>query len=265
MEPEKTYREINRDSWNSRVDAHLKSEFYAVDAFRRGATSLKEIELNLIGDVRGKSVLHLQCHFGQDTLSMARMGAKCIGVDLSDKAIEVAVKLNEELGLNARFVNCDVFDAPDRINEKFDMVFVTYGTIGWLPDIERWARVVSHFLKDGGRLVFVEFHPVVWMFDDDFSEVKYPYFKSDPIVEGEEGTYADRDADFSTKTVTWNHGLSEVVSALIDAGMSIELFHEYDFSPYDCFRHTEEFEPGKFRIKHLGNRIPMVYSLVAKK
>jgi SAM-dependent methyltransferase len=263
--PMKDYKDINRQSWNDRVDSHLKSDFYDVEGFLEGKTSLKQIELPLLGDVSGKSILHLQCHFGQDTLSLERMGAKCTGIDLSDKAIKSATELNDKLGLNARFIACDVYDTPNHVEEKFDIVFTSYGTIGWLPDINRWAEVIAHFLKPGGQLVFVEFHPVVWMFDDDFTKVKYPYHNAEPIVEQESGTYADRDADISPKYVSWNHGLDEVMSALLAQGLTISSFKEYDYSPYDCFAHTIEFEPGKFQIEHLGDKIPMVYSLVAVK
>jgi 2-polyprenyl-3-methyl-5-hydroxy-6-metoxy-1,4-benzoquinol methylase len=264
MNPESEYKEVNRQSWNDRVDAHLESDFYDLEGFRRGNTSLTEIELDLLGEVSGKSILHLQCHFGQDTLSLQRMGANCTGIDLSDKAIEAAKKLNEELGLNARFIACDVYDSPNHINEKFDIVFTSYGTIGWLPDLDRWASVISHFLKPGGMLVFVEFHPVVWMYDDDFTEVKYSYLKSDPIVDEEEGTYADREAEIKIRNISWNHGLSEVITALLKQGLKIESFKEYDYSPYNCFNGTVEFEPGKFRIEKLEDKIPMVYSVVAK-
>jgi SAM-dependent methyltransferase len=263
--PESNYQNINRQSWNDRVDSHLKSDFYDLKGFLNGKTSLNEIELALVGDVSGKSILHLQCHFGQDTISLGRMGAKCTGIDLSDKAIASAKELNLILEVGARFVACDVYDTPSHIHEKFDIVYASYGTIGWLPDISRWAAVVNHFLKPGGKLVFVEFHPVVWMFDDDFTKVKYPYHNAEPIVEQESGTYADRDADIRPKYVSWNHGLGEVVSALLAQGLTISSFKEYDYSPYDCFAHTIEFEPGKFRIKHLGDKIPMVYSLVVEK
>ena len=264
MSKSSDYIEQNKASWNDRVDSHLKSQFYDVEGFLKGQTSLKEIELPLLGDVEGKSILHLQCHFGQDTLSLARMGAECTGIDLSDKAIVLARELNDQLELDARFVACDVYDTPQYVEEKFDIVYTSYGTIGWLPDINRWAEVIAHFLKQGGKLVFVEFHPVVWMFDDDFTEVKYPYHNAEPIVEEESGTYADRDADIQIRSISWNHGLGEVVSALLKAGLQIESFNEYDYSPYNCFNGTVEFEPGKFRIEKLGDKIPMVYSVVAK-
>jgi len=193
------------------------------------------------------------------------MGAQAIGVDLSDKAIEKAKEFNTQLGLDARFICCDLYDLPNHLNEQFDIVFTSYGTIGWLPDLDKWAKVVSRFLKSGGKFIFAEFHPVVWMFDNNFKEVFYNYFNVAPIIEDESGTYADRYADIEAKTITWNHPTSEVLNALICNGLEINCFNEYDYSPYDCFQETEEFEPGKFRIKHLQNKIPMVFALEATK
>lgn len=257
------YIQKNRTSWNQRTAYHIQSDFYDLKGFIQGKSSLNEIETRLLGDIRGKSLLHLQCHFGQDTLSLARLGAVPTGVDLSDRAIEEAQKLNEQLGLKARFICCDLYELPENLDERFDIVFTTYGTIGWLPDLDRWAKIVRRFLKPGGTFLMAEFHPVVWMFDDDFAEVKYRYFKSDPIVEITNGTYADRDAPIQLESVSWNHGLSEVVGSLLANGLQIIDFQEYDYSPYDCFNHTEKLAENKYRIKHLGNKIPMVYSLKA--
>lgn len=259
------YLELNRASWNNKTDAHLASDFYDVDGFLKGESSLNSAELELLGDVRGKKILHLQCHFGQDTLSLARMGADITGVDLSDKAIYNAKELAKKLDVNATFIVSDIYDLPNHLNEEFDIVYTSYGTIGWLPDLNKWASVISKFLNPSGKFLFVEFHPVVWMFDDDFKKVAYNYFNSGPIIEKEEGTYADRSADISQEFITWNHGISEVVSSLIDANLNLEFFQEFNYSPYACFKHTEEFEPGKFRIKHLGDKIPMIYSLIARK
>ncbi|ESU22671.1 Methyltransferase type 12 [Flavobacterium enshiense DK69] len=265
MEIPKDYLDINKRTWNSKTDVHVTSDFYDVEGFLNGKNTLNEIELSILGDVSGKKILHLQCHFGQDTLSLARLGAKATGVDLSDKAIEKAKELNTKMNLDAQFITCDVYDLPNHLNEKFDIVFTSYGTIGWLPDLDKWAKVINHFLKPGGKLVFAEFHPMVWMFDNDFKEVFYSYFNVETIIEDESGTYADRNAEISAQTVTWNHPLSEVLNALISNGLTIDSFNEYDYSPYNCFNETEEFEKGKFRIKHLGNKIPMVYSLTAVK
>lgn len=259
------YKAINKKTWNEKTDVHIASEFYNMTAFRAGHNTLKSIELALLGDVKGKSILHLQCHFGQDTLSLARMGAEVTGIDLSDKAILRATELAKELDLPATFVCCDVYDTPKYVTQKFDIVFTTYGTIGWLPDLDKWASVVAQSLKPGGRLVFAEFHPVVWMFDDDFKTVAYPYFNREPIVETTSGTYADRDATIVDSTVSWNHHFGEVIQALIDRGLQLTHFSEYDYSPHSCFKNIDEFEPGKFRIKGFKSRLPMVYALEAVK
>lgn len=265
MEIPKDYLDINKKTWNNKTDVHIASDFYDTEGFLSGKNTLNAIELDLLGNVSGKKILHLQCHFGQDTLSFARLGAKATGVDLSDKAIERANEFNTKLNLDAKFINCDIYDLPNHLEEQFDIVFTSYGTIGWLPDLNKWANVISHFLKPGGKFIFAEFHPVVWMFDNNFKEVFYSYFNTETIIEDESGTYADRYSEISAQTVTWNHPISEVLNALINNNLGLNLFNEYDYSPYNCFNETEEFEKGKFRIKHLGNKIPMVYSLTAIK
>lgn len=265
MSTEHNYVEINRQSWNNRTETHLKSEFYDLNGFLKGNTSLNNIELDLLGDISGKSILHLQCHFGQDSISLSRLGAHVVGVDLSDKAIDTARQIAKETNSTATFICCDVYDLPKHLDQKFDIVFTSYGTIGWLPDLDRWAAVVSTFLKPAGEFIFVEFHPVVWMFDDNFEKVGYRYFNSGAIIESENGTYADREAGISQEYVCWNHALSEVVNSLINKDLEIKSLDEFDYSPYNCFAHTIEFEPQKFRIAHLADKIPMVYALRAVK
>lgn len=265
MLPLSDYIAKNRASWNARTPYHMESAFYDMPGFLAGANTLKEIELALLGDVSGLSVLHLQCHFGQDSLSLARMGAQVTGVDLSDKAVEKARELNEQLGTSARFVCCDLYSLPDHLEGQFDIVFTSYGTIGWLPDLDRWAGVVARYLKPGGRFIMAEFHPVVWMMDDDFSEVKYSYFNVETIEETVSGTYADSEAPILTENVSWNHPFSEVLGGLLRSGLRIAQFNEFDYSPYPNFRDSEEFEPGKFRIAHLGNKMPLVYAIEAHK
>lgn len=265
MTIEENYLAINKEAWNARTGVHLTSEFYDVAGFIKGATSLNSIELDLLGDVKGKSILHLQCHFGQDTISLQRLGARVMGVDLSDKSIESAKLLAEQTGVDARFICCDVYDLPNHLNEQFDIVYTSYGTIGWLPDLDKWASVIAQFLKPQGKFVFVEFHPVVWMFDSDFDKIGYRYFNSGAIIETESGTYTDRNAALRYEYVSWNHGLSEVINSLIHAGLTIQSMDEFDYSPYNCFRGTVEIEPKKYRIKHLDDKIPMVYSITATK
>lgn len=262
---DKDYLEINRHSWNNRTDAHVKSDFYDQESFMKGRSSLNEIELELLGDIDQKSILHLQCHFGQDSISLARLGAKVTAIDLSDASIKKACEMNESLGTNCRFVNCDVYDVPQKVEDKFDFVFTSYGVIGWLPDLNKWAKVISEKLKPGGKLIFVEFHPVVWMFDDDFQGITYRYFNSGPISEEEEGTYADTTAPIKQKYIMWNHGLAEVFTSLSRAGLRVDIFQEFDYSPYPAFAGVEEFQKGKFRIEKFENNMPLVYAMVATK
>lgn len=259
------YIEINKKLWDQKTPVHVESGFYDVEGFLNGGNSLKEIERALLGDVKGKSILHLQCHFGLDTLSLSRMGAKATGVDFSEKAIEQARKLNSQAGLDAEFICCNIYDLPKHLNRHFDLVFTSYGTIGWLPDMQKWARIVSHFMKQGSKFIFVEFHPVVWMFDNGFKEIQHSYFNKEAIVETMHGTYADFDAPLEATEIGWNHSLSEVFSALLSEGLKIKDFQEYDYSPYPCFHEIEETVPGKYQVKHLKEKLPMAYSLVAEK
>lgn len=141
------YKELNKNTWNNKVAIHVASDFYNVSDFLKGKNSIPEIDLALLGDIRGKTILHLQCHFGQDTLSLARLGAKCTGIDISNKAIEKALEFNEKLGLDAKFICCDIYDTPKHIDEKFDIIYTSYGTIGWFPDLDKWAKVIAYFFK----------------------------------------------------------------------------------------------------------------------
>jgi SAM-dependent methyltransferase len=263
MNSELNYLEINRNAWNNKIDAHLKSEFYDLEGFLKGKSSLNEFELTLLGDIRGKTILHLQCHFGQDSISLSRLGAIVTGVDLSDKAIETAREIAKDTQSKTTFICCNIYDLAKHLNETFDIVFTSYGTIGWLPDLNMWAEIVSQFLKPKGQFVFVEFHPVVWMFDDNFEKIDYKYFNSGAILETESGTYADKNAEITQSYVMWNHGISEVLNNLIKHGLEIKSLDEYDYSPYNCFNKTIEFEPKKYRIEHLDDKIPMVYSIHA--
>lgn len=265
MLPHIDYIKCNQQWWNANLPAHLKSDFYNVGEFIDGKSSLNNIELQLLGNIEGKSILHLQCHFGMDSISLARMGAKVTGVDFSDKAIDAAKKLVQKTGVHADFVCCDVYSLPEHLDAHFDIVFTSYGVIGWLPDIQKWAYLVSKYIQPGGSFIMAEFHPVVWMFDNNFNTIAYPYFQDAPIIETQEGSYANRDTDEKHTNISWNHGLSEVINNLIHQGLYISAFQEYDYSPYNCFQDMIEIAPGRFQIKRLGNKIPMVYSIKAEK
>ncbi|NQY07073.1 MAG: class I SAM-dependent methyltransferase [Flavobacteriaceae bacterium] len=265
MEKKVNYIEINKKLWNAKTEVHYDSEFYDNDNFIKGVSSLNPIELALLGDIKGKSILHLQCHFGQDTISLSRNGAQATGIDLSNKAIEKANQLAKITKQDIEFICCDIYDLPQHLNKKFDLVFSSYGTIGWLPDLTKWASIISHFLKPGGEFIFAEFHPVVWMFDDHFSRIQYNYFNSGAIIEQAEGTYAEKEANIKNDFVVWNHSLSDVINNLLQQGLTLDTFNEYDYSPYDCFEKTIKIADRQYRIEHLNNKIPMVYALKATK
>ena len=259
------YLAINKKLWNDKTEAHYKSDFYDVNSFIEGKDSLNPIEIRLLGNIKGKKILHLQCHFGMDTISLSRRGATVTGIDLSDKSIARALELKEMTGSNVRFIESDVYNLHEKLDEKFDMVYTSYGVVGWLPDMDKWAQTIGSYLLPGGKFVMVEFHPVVWMFDDDFEKIDYNYVDPEPIIEEYEGTYADRNAKIKSKAVSWNHGLASVLNSLIRNGMVITSFLEYDYSPYDCFKNTVKIAEGKFQIKGLENKIPMLYSVTAIK
>lgn len=259
------YKEINRQAWNIKTAIHIDSDFYDNDSFLKGRNTLNSIELDMLGDIHGKSILHLQCHFGQDSISLARMGAEVTAVDLSEKAIENARIFSKQLGFDVNFICSDIYDLPEILDQKFDIVFTSYGVIGWLPDLDSWAQLISSYLKPHGKFVFVEFHPLVWIFDEDFRKIAYDYFDTGEIIETFAGTYADRNADISYSEISWNHPLSDVLNSLIGVGIEIKKFDEFDYSPYPCFKNIVEFAKGKYRISHLEHNIPMVYSLLGEK
>jgi len=259
------YIEINKNLWNRKTEFHFDSEFYGVDSFKNGKDSLNQVELGLLGNISGKKILHLQCHFGQDTISLARHGALATGVDFSEKAIDKAIQLNESLQTNARFIQCDIYKLTEVLDEQFDIVFTSYGVVGWLQDIKKWAEIIDHFLKPGGEFVMVEFHPVVWMFSYDFKHIEFNYMDSEPIIEELEGTYTDKSAKIKEKSVSWNHGLSKILDSIIKSGLVITDFKEYNYSPYNCFENTVKLGDRKYKIKGLEDKIPMMYSLKAEK
>ncbi len=266
MSDNNKYYDANREIWNKRVEINYNSDFYANDKFVQTKNSLRKIELDLLGNLRGKEVLHLQCHFGQDTLSLANFGANVTGVDFSEKAIEKAKHLAKISNLNASFICSNIYDLPSILNNKFDLIFTSYGTIGWLQNIEKWGEIVSHFLKPSGKFLIVEFHPFIWMFDEEIEFIKYSYFHTqEPIEEITNGTYSDRNADIKMVEYGWNHTLSDVVESLIKNDLQINSIKEYNYSPYNCFPNMVEFEEGKFVFKKFGDKLPLVYSISATK
>jgi len=265
MDIYQSYFEDNKNAWNKRTDIHKDSSFYDLDSFKKGKSSLNKIELQELGDVKGKSLLHLQCHFGMDTMSWEREGASCVGVDLSDEAINLAKEINTELGLHTDFVCCNVYDLEQHLDKKFDIVFTSYGTIGWLPDLDAWASIIAHFLKPGGIFYMADFHPVLWMMDEDFEKIKYNYFNTEVITEEISGTYTDRNAPIKSIEHGWNHSFSEIINALVKYNLQIQQFNELPFSPYNCFNNLEQGKDGMWRIKGLYEKMPMMYTIKAVK
>jgi len=264
--------EANRRHWDEVVGIHAASAFYDVAAFKAGHSKLKPVELAELGDVRGKTMLHLQCHFGMDTLSWARNeGAIVTGVDFSEPAVEQARALAAELGIEARFIHSNVYDLPDILDERFDIVFTSYGVLGWLPDIEAWAQVAAHFVRRGGIFYIVEFHPISLIFDDDDRaddlRVRYPYFRTgEPLVFDYPGTYASGDATIENRrTYEFPHPVSDVVTALIDAGLHIEHLHEFPFSTSQFLPFTQRLPDGSVRLTKHDGSLPLMFSIRATK
>jgi len=265
MTTHKKYFEVNKDTWNEKVKVHAKSAMYDLEAFKKGKSSLMRYELNALRDIKEKSLLHLQCHFGQDTLSWSRLGAKCVGVDLSDEGITLAKQLNEELKLDAEFICCNVLDTSKYVKDTFDIVFTSYGVIGWLPDLKPWGQMIAERLKKGGTFYMVEFHPIVWMFDylEDKPIMKYGYMQDEVIYEEYEGTYANQDSKMISKEYGWNHGLGEVINALAEAGLHIDYLNEYNESPYDVLPNLLKTNSGMYKTK--DQLYPLIFELKATK
>lgn len=241
MREDKNWIEANKEIWNRRTDAHLSSEFYDVRSFLEGKETLNACELELLGDLRNQSLLHLQCHFGQDTLSLARRGADVTGLDFSEAAIDAARKLNEKTGLNAKFYCASVYDTRAHIKATFDIVFTSYGVIGWLPDLRPWAQVVADSLNPGGIFVMCEFHPYVWMMDEQYETIKYNYFNKETIISEVTGSYAGpENLHEPLKEFGWNHPFTDVFNALLHTysmnmtDLPTIVFREWNCTRMDC-------------------------------
>jgi len=261
----------NRDRWDELVAIHARSAFYDVAGFKAGKTSLRPIELDELGDVAGKSLLHLQCHFGLDSLSWARRGARVTGVDYSENAIALARSLNEELHLGAEFLCSNVYNLPEKLDGRFDIVFTSYGAICWLPDLKRWGQLVAHYLKPGGTFYMVEIHPTGLLLDDgkDVRELRigYSYFPTpEPIRSESEGTYADRSAAVQHKTsFEWTYTLADVLNALIGAGLRLEFVHEFPYCVCPLLPGMTQREDGWWHLRGQTHSLPFLFSVKATK
>ena len=279
--PMDEHKRFNQLSWNEAVHIHMDSDGYGLREFLEDRKNkLHQRDIDEMGDVRGQSLLHLQCHFGMDTLSWAMLGATVTGIDFSPPAIEAARGIAAQLGFDdARFIESELFDAPSALDEQFDRVYTGIGALNWLPDIRGWARVVSHFLKPGGVFYIVEGHPMLWAMDDEREDqemvAKWPYFeREEPLRWDDPADYADPNARLeNTVTYEWNHGLGEIVSALIDAGLTIEFVHEHKTLYWRALRWMESVQgANEWRLldewrlpEGRGNDVPLMYSIRAHK
>ncbi len=254
----------NRKHWDAVTPGHVASEFYDVESFKQGRDTIDPVEAELVGDVSGRTLLHLQCHFGMDTMSWTRRGAVATGVDFSEVAIEAAKSLAASLNLDTRFKVGDVLGLD--LNEQFDVVFSSHGVLGWLPELRSWGQTIANHLKPGGRFVLIDGHPVLWIFDDERTDgemrLRYDYFSREALAFEETGSYADPDGP-ATNTLERLHPIEDVLGALMFAGLTITGFREYDQIAWQAMPHMEQDGDGWWRLPAGIPRIPLMFSVGA--
>jgi SAM-dependent methyltransferase len=263
------YAKVNQAMWDELADIHIQSTYYNVKGFKNGQTSLRPFEIEEVGEVEGKSLLHLQCHFGLDTLSWARRGAVVTGMDFSPRAIEIARSLAKALDIPARFIQSDLYDLPSRLDETFDIVYTSIGVLTWLPDLKRWGEVVGRFLKPGGVFYIAEFHPFLMVFENEGEvtglRIGYPYFASpEPIACESDESYADPAAHVEHRmSYQWQYSLGDVLNSLIAAGLRIEFLHEFPFCADPIHPLMNQSADGFWCLE--GDPLPLMFSIRAVK
>jgi SAM-dependent methyltransferase len=267
------YLAANRRLWNEWTPINSRSAFYDVDEFVRGGVRLRDWEIAEVGDVNGKDLLHLQCHFGLDTLSWARLGARVTGVDFSEAGIERARALAVEAGIPATFICSEVSELPRTLETTFDVVYTTCGVLGWLPDLKRWAEVAARYVRPGGFLYVAEAHPLAWVWDDGDDvrpgdlRLRYPYWEqSQPLATRVQGSYADPSAEVQEPSeFTWQHSLGEIVTSIAQAGLRIEFLHEFPFVVWPM-PFLEAGPDRTWRLPgELSGKLPLFFSLRASR
>jgi SAM-dependent methyltransferase len=266
------YFKTNLRRWNELVEINAKSKFYDLDGFKSGKSSLFPIEREEIGNVDGKTLLHLQCHFGMDTLSFARLGAKVTGVDFSDKAIKLARQLSEELNIPAKFIKANIYDIPDILHDKFDIVFTSNGAIGWLPDLYKWAEIIDYCLKPGGTFYITENHPFGNLIDEKYDnafQVGYDYFNDGKPYRFDEddGAYVDPNIKLQNfETYDWFHPMGDVINSLLKVNFELEFLHEFPFSFFQIHPDMKQNKETKYwEFQTLKHSVPMIFSIKAHK
>lgn len=271
------YTEVNRANWDERAPAHAGSPDYALTEFMRDPEFLSQVvrfDLPRLGDVHGLRGVHLQCHIGTDTISLARLGAQMVGVDFSPASLAEARELAARTDTNAEFVESEVYGAAEKLGrERFDFVYTGIGALCWLPSVARWAAVVAELLTPGGRLFIREGHPMLWSLEDERADhllvVHYPYFETEePMVLEAPGTYVETSVAFQHNVIhSWNHGIGEIVTALLDAGMELTMLVEHDSVPWNALPGQMERigELGEWRLIDRPPRLAHTYTLQAVK
>jgi SAM-dependent methyltransferase len=266
------YRDLNRAMWDERAGAHAASVDYGFERYISDAEHLSDVvrfDLPRLGDIGGLSAVHLQCHIGTDTLSLHRLGATMSGLDFSGESLVQARRLAEAAGAAIDYRQGDVYDAAQILAPgSFDLVFTGIGALGWLPDISRWASVVAALLKPGGRFFIREGHPMMWAMADPRSDgvlaVEFPYFETtEPTEWDEQGTYVTTDHHFATtRSMEWNHGLGEIVQALLSAGIEITALVEHTSVPWEARPGEMTLgDDGEWRMTEHPERLPLTYTL----
>ncbi len=262
--------QANQRRWDQLTIEHKESTCYDLEGFRAGKDRLRSIELSELGDVDGKSLLHLQCHFGLDTLAWARRGAKVTGVDFSRNAITLAQSLSEELNIPAHFYRSDIYELPSVLNGEFDIVFTSYGVLHGLPDLQRWGEIIAHYLKPGGIFYIVEDHPFFRVFrakpEGEFKADRSYFYSEEPQrIEGA-GSYTTGNKGTDGVSYVWDHSLGDLINSLVDAGLRIEFLHEFPYAARAKFPFMEQGADGWWRLPtHQHGAIPFLFSLKARK
>lgn len=232
--------QANRELWNEWTPINVDSDYYDLDGFKAGQSALGALERDEVGEVAGKSLLDLQCHFGLGTLSWARLGAVVTGVDISDESIRMAQALSEELDIPARFICSDIYALPQVLDAQFDIVFTSGGVLNWLPDLQRWAEIIFNYLKPGGTFYISEIHPIKRILaprlrDDQGNPIAIAYFpRAEPVRVEEQGSYAKETESWHT-AYYWSHSLGEIVTSLVTAGLQLEFLQEFPSDEYPNF------------------------------
>lgn len=261
----KDYAAINREWWNKVSPVHAASKLYNLESFKKGKTSLQSTEIKEVGNVRGKTLLHLLCHFGMDTLSWGRRGAIVTGVDLSDNSIKLAKKLSRETQIPATFICSDVLELPKILDKKFDIIFASYGVLLWLKNIKKFAKIVNQYLAPDGMFYIIELHPFTNILSADF-KIDYKYFQKGVYIDDSTGTYTDWDADIKGFTYNWNYTIEDIINSLIKEGLKIDYIHEFPFTMYDQFPGLmEKNKKSQYVFKNKKIQIPLLFSLRATK